>query len=159
MILCKVHCEIIKEYFISLCEIILHVQALLLVLLNTFFIMTFVCCWYLFLQMSLGGSSVAVVQLPGGQFQVQGVIQSAQSSVIQSPQVQTAQVSPLHSLQSDTNQAITHNHCRRCVLLNIGSAVALTNVTCASFRPPVPTVKTHRTPRTAESAPRRPEKF
>lgn len=42
--------------------------------------------------MSLGGSSVAVVQLPGGQFQVQGVIQSAQSSVIQSPQVHTAQV-------------------------------------------------------------------
>ncbi|XP_044033839.1 cyclic AMP-dependent transcription factor ATF-1 [Siniperca chuatsi] len=42
-------------------------------------------------QMSLGGSSVAVVQLPGGQFQVQGVIQSAQSSVIQSPQMQTAQ--------------------------------------------------------------------
>ncbi|XP_074530623.1 cyclic AMP-dependent transcription factor ATF-1 [Halichoeres trimaculatus] len=42
--------------------------------------------------MSLGGgSSVAVVQLPGGQFQVQGVIQSAQSSVIQSPQGQTAQ--------------------------------------------------------------------
>lgn len=47
-----------------------------------------------FLQMSLGGSSVAVVQLPGGQFQVQGVIQSAQSSVIQSPQVQTVQVRP-----------------------------------------------------------------
>lgn len=47
-----------------------------------------------FFQMSLGGSSVAVVQLPGGQFQVQGVIQSAQSSVIQSPQVQAAQVSP-----------------------------------------------------------------
>ncbi|XP_061583545.1 cyclic AMP-dependent transcription factor ATF-1 isoform X2 [Cololabis saira] len=39
-------------------------------------------------QMSLGGSSVAVVQLPGGQLQVQGVIQSAQSSVIQSPQAQ-----------------------------------------------------------------------
>ncbi|CAB1353833.1 unnamed protein product [Coregonus sp. 'balchen'] len=31
-------------------------------------------------QMSLGGSPVTVVQLPGGQFQVQGVIQSAQSS-------------------------------------------------------------------------------
>ncbi|XP_076012975.1 cyclic AMP-dependent transcription factor ATF-1 isoform X2 [Genypterus blacodes] len=43
-------------------------------------------------QMSLGGSSVAVVQLPGGQFQVQGVIQSAQSSVIQSPQVQNTHV-------------------------------------------------------------------
>nr|XP_046239920.1 cyclic AMP-dependent transcription factor ATF-1 isoform X2 [Scatophagus argus] len=42
-------------------------------------------------QMSLGGSSVAVVQLPGGQLQVQGVIQSAQSSVIQSPQMQTPQ--------------------------------------------------------------------
>lgn len=42
--------------------------------------------------MSLGGSSVAVVQLPGGQFQVQGVIQSAQPSVIQSPHGQAAQV-------------------------------------------------------------------
>lgn len=42
-------------------------------------------------QMSLGGSPVTVVQLPGGQFQVQGVIQSAQSSVIQSPQVQNTQ--------------------------------------------------------------------
>lgn len=48
----------------------------------------------LVLQMSLGGSSVAVVQLPGGQFQVQGVIQSAQSSVIQSPQAHNAQVRP-----------------------------------------------------------------
>ncbi|XP_055725287.1 cyclic AMP-dependent transcription factor ATF-1-like isoform X3 [Salvelinus fontinalis] len=38
--------------------------------------------------MSLGGSPVTVVQLPGGQFQVQRVIQS---SVIQSPQVQTVQ--------------------------------------------------------------------
>ncbi|XP_023852447.1 cyclic AMP-dependent transcription factor ATF-1-like isoform X2 [Salvelinus sp. IW2-2015] len=36
-------------------------------------------------QMSLGDSPVTVVQLPGGQFQVQGVIQS---SVIQSPQGQ-----------------------------------------------------------------------
>lgn len=49
---------------------------------------------FVFLQMSLGGGSVAVVQLPGGQFQVQGVIQSAQSSVIQSPQGQTVQVRP-----------------------------------------------------------------
>ncbi|XP_051562805.1 cyclic AMP-dependent transcription factor ATF-1-like [Myxocyprinus asiaticus] len=40
-------------------------------------------------QMSLGGSPVAVVQLPSGQFQVQSVIQSAQSSVIQSPPAQT----------------------------------------------------------------------
>lgn len=42
-------------------------------------------------QMSLGGSPVTVVQLPGGQLQVQGVIQTAQSSVIQSPQGQTPQ--------------------------------------------------------------------
>ncbi|XP_072307613.1 cyclic AMP-dependent transcription factor ATF-1 [Eucyclogobius newberryi] len=41
--------------------------------------------------MSLGGSPVTVVQLPGGQLQVQGVIQSAQSSVIQSPQGHTPQ--------------------------------------------------------------------
>uniref|UniRef100_A0AAZ3PVD4 Uncharacterized protein n=1 Tax=Oncorhynchus tshawytscha TaxID=74940 RepID=A0AAZ3PVD4_ONCTS len=39
-------------------------------------------------MMSLGGSPVTVVRLPGGHFQVQGVIQS---SVIQSPQVQTVQ--------------------------------------------------------------------
>lgn len=38
-------------------------------------------------QMSLGGNQVAVVQLPNGQYQVQGVIQSAQS-VIQSPPAQ-----------------------------------------------------------------------
>ena len=48
--------------------------------------------------MSLGGSSVTVVQLPGGQFQVQGVIQSAQSSVIQSPQAQNTQVSQVFFL-------------------------------------------------------------
>ncbi|XP_066564741.1 cyclic AMP-dependent transcription factor ATF-1 isoform X2 [Amia ocellicauda] len=53
-------------------------------------------------QMSLGGSPVTVVQLPGGQFQVQGVIQSAQSSVIQSPQVQTVQGSQM--TDSDDSQ-------------------------------------------------------
>ncbi|XP_055725286.1 cyclic AMP-dependent transcription factor ATF-1-like isoform X2 [Salvelinus fontinalis] len=40
-------------------------------------------------QMSLGGSPVTVVQLPGGQFQVQRVIQS---SVIQSPQGQGSDI-------------------------------------------------------------------
>ncbi|NXG47988.1 ATF1 factor, partial [Psilopogon haemacephalus] len=46
-------------------------------------------------QMSLRGPApLAVVQLPGEQVQVQGVIQTAQSSsVIHSPQVQTVQVS------------------------------------------------------------------
>ncbi|NWU86840.1 ATF1 factor, partial [Onychorhynchus coronatus] len=48
-------------------------------------------------QMSLRGSApLTVVQLPGEQVQVQGVIQTAQSSsVIHSPQVQTVQVSSL----------------------------------------------------------------
>ncbi|NWX35371.1 ATF1 factor, partial [Notiomystis cincta] len=48
-------------------------------------------------QMSLRGSApLTVVQLPGEQAQVQGVIQTAQSSsVIHSPQVQTVQVSSL----------------------------------------------------------------
>ncbi|XP_074836407.1 cyclic AMP-dependent transcription factor ATF-1 isoform X1 [Carettochelys insculpta] len=47
-------------------------------------------------QMSLRGSTpLTVVQLPGEQVQVQGVIQTAQSSVIHSPQVQTVQVSSL----------------------------------------------------------------
>ncbi len=46
-------------------------------------------------KMSLGGNQVAVVQLPNGQYQVQGVIQSAQS-VIQSPPAQ-AQVMCRHA--------------------------------------------------------------
>ncbi|XP_068576331.1 cyclic AMP-dependent transcription factor ATF-1 [Cebidichthys violaceus] len=63
-------------------------------------------------QMSLGGGSVAVVQLPGGQFQVQGVIQSAQSSVIQSPQMQTAQAlgsDSDDSQDSSDSGAVAHN--------------------------------------------------
>lgn len=54
-------------------------------------------------QMNLGGSAVTVVQLPGGQFQVQGVIQSAQSSVIQSPQGQTAQGSDSDDSQDSSD--------------------------------------------------------
>lgn len=45
-------------------------------------------------QVSSGSPAVTVVQLPSGQtVQVQGVIQTAQPSVIQSPQIQTVQVS------------------------------------------------------------------
>uniref|UniRef100_A0A8C2Z3V9 Activating transcription factor 1 n=1 Tax=Cyclopterus lumpus TaxID=8103 RepID=A0A8C2Z3V9_CYCLU len=63
-------------------------------------------------QMSLGGGSVAVVQLPGGQFQVQGVIQSAQSSVIQSPQMQTVQAlgsDSDDSQDSSDSESVAHN--------------------------------------------------
>lgn len=45
-------------------------------------------------QASVSGPTVTLVQLPNGQtVQVHGVIQAAQPSVIQSPQVQTVQVS------------------------------------------------------------------
>uniref|UniRef100_UPI0037E9363B cyclic AMP-dependent transcription factor ATF-1 isoform X2 n=1 Tax=Semicossyphus pulcher TaxID=241346 RepID=UPI0037E9363B len=63
-------------------------------------------------QMSLGGSSVAVVQLPGGQFQVQGVIQSAQSSVIQSPQGQSAQGSDSDDSQDSSDSGVTAQNTR-----------------------------------------------
>ncbi|XP_062256089.1 cyclic AMP-dependent transcription factor ATF-1 isoform X2 [Platichthys flesus] len=65
-------------------------------------------------QMSLGGGSVAVVQLPGGQFQVQGVIQSAQSSVIQSPQGQSAQSqgSDSDDSQDSSDSGATAQHTR-----------------------------------------------
>lgn len=46
-------------------------------------------------QVSSSSPTVTLVQLPNGQtVQVHGVIQAAQPSVIQSPQVQTVQVSP-----------------------------------------------------------------
>uniref|UniRef100_A0A674P6Y9 Activating transcription factor 1 n=1 Tax=Takifugu rubripes TaxID=31033 RepID=A0A674P6Y9_TAKRU len=63
--------------------------------------------------MSLGGSSVAVVQLPGGQFQVQGVIQSAQPSVIQSPHGHAAQVRPAAFLCQQL-QLMRFNHPALC---------------------------------------------
>ncbi|XP_078392465.1 cyclic AMP-dependent transcription factor ATF-1-like isoform X1 [Cetorhinus maximus] len=55
-------------------------------------------------QVSMGSSTpVTVLQLPGGQpVQVQGVIQTAQSSVIQAPQIQSVQVSALS--ESDDSQ-------------------------------------------------------
>ncbi|XP_028260710.1 cyclic AMP-dependent transcription factor ATF-1 isoform X1 [Parambassis ranga] len=56
-------------------------------------------------QMSLGGSALTVVQLPGGQLQVQGVIQSAQSSVIQSPQGQSAQAQSTDSEDSQDSDS------------------------------------------------------
>lgn len=47
-------------------------------------------------QASATAPTVTLVQLPNGQtVQVHGVIQAAQPSVIQSPQVQTVQVRPL----------------------------------------------------------------
>ncbi|XP_062853101.1 cyclic AMP-dependent transcription factor ATF-1 [Trichomycterus rosablanca] len=64
-------------------------------------------------QMTLGGSPVAVVQLPSGQIQVQGVIQSAQSSVIQSPQVQAqSQGSDSEDSQDSTDSGASNQKTR-----------------------------------------------
>ncbi|XP_034022601.1 cyclic AMP-dependent transcription factor ATF-1 isoform X2 [Thalassophryne amazonica] len=64
--------------------------------------------------MSVGSSPVTVVQLPGGQFQVQGVIQSAQSSVIQSPPVQTTQTQGTDSedSQDSSDSGVTAQNTR-----------------------------------------------
>ncbi|XP_077386087.1 cyclic AMP-dependent transcription factor ATF-1 isoform X3 [Festucalex cinctus] len=57
--------------------------------------------------MSLGGSPVTLVQLPGGQLQVQGVIQSPQSSVIQAPQTHTSQGSDSEDSQDSSESGTT----------------------------------------------------
>ncbi|KAM9483501.1 cyclic AMP-dependent transcription factor ATF-1 [Clarias gariepinus] len=62
-------------------------------------------------QMTLGGSPVAVVQLPGGQIQVQGVIQSAQPSVIQSPPAQV-QGSDSEDSQDSTDSGASNQKTR-----------------------------------------------
>lgn len=49
-------------------------------------------------HVSATGPTVTLVQLPNGQtVQVHGVIQAAQPSVIQSPQIQTVQVKHTHT--------------------------------------------------------------
>ncbi|XP_076870742.1 cyclic AMP-dependent transcription factor ATF-1 [Brachyhypopomus gauderio] len=64
-------------------------------------------------QMSLGGSPVTVVQLPGGQIQVQGVIQSAQPSVIQSPPAQVqGQGSDSEDSQDSTDSGASNQKTR-----------------------------------------------
>lgn len=51
------------------------------------------CSQFACISLCQGDEGVAVMSLPGGQtLQVQGVIQTTQPSVIQSPQMQTAQV-------------------------------------------------------------------
>ncbi|KAJ7999218.1 hypothetical protein DPEC_G00213170 [Dallia pectoralis] len=57
-------------------------------------------------QMSLAGSPVTLVQLPGGQYQMQSVIQSAQS-VIQSPQGQTVQGSDSDDSQDSSDSGVS----------------------------------------------------
>ncbi|KAF4118657.1 cyclic AMP-responsive element-binding protein 1a isoform X1 [Onychostoma macrolepis] len=70
-------------------------------------------------QASASGPTVTLVQLPNGQtVQVHGVIQAAQPSVIQSPQVQTVQISTI--AESDDSQesvdSVTDSQKRREIL-------------------------------------------
>lgn len=59
---------------------------------------------------SATGPTVTLVQLPNGQtVQVHGVIQAAQPSVIQSPQVQAVQVKHAHVQSSFLRFIFSHN--------------------------------------------------
>lgn len=100
--------------------------------------------------MSLGGSPVTVVQLPGGQLQVQGVIQTAQSSVIQSPQGQTPQVG-----YDDSSYLMASYHLKQSLITHKHAFFFLFFFT--SLR--VQIVRTHKTPQTVELLPRRLEKY
>ncbi|XP_031610246.2 cAMP-responsive element modulator isoform X1 [Oreochromis aureus] len=64
-------------------------------------------------QVSLAeeSSGVTVVQLPGQTVQIQGVIQAPQTSVIQSPQVQTVQIATVAELEDD--ESVTDTQKRR----------------------------------------------
>ncbi|MED6258269.1 Cyclic AMP-responsive element-binding protein 1 [Ataeniobius toweri] len=69
-------------------------------------------------QVSSGGPGVTIVQLPNGQtVQVHGVIQAAQPSVIQSPQVQAVQIAAVESEDSQESvDSVTDSQKRREIL-------------------------------------------
>ncbi|XP_047210962.1 cyclic AMP-responsive element-binding protein 1-like isoform X1 [Girardinichthys multiradiatus] len=69
-------------------------------------------------QVSSGGPGVTIVQLPNGQtVQVHGVIQAAQHSVIQSPQVQAVQIAAVESEDSQESvDSVTDSQKRREIL-------------------------------------------
>lgn len=75
---------------------------------------------------SATGPTVTLVQLPNGQtVQVHGVIQAAQPSVIQSPQVQTVQVNT-HSVSvcdifSDKHKVLLLSSSRGCLPVKIST--------------------------------------
>ncbi|MEQ2256232.1 Cyclic AMP-responsive element-binding protein 1 [Ilyodon furcidens] len=69
-------------------------------------------------QVSSGGTGVTIVQLPNGQtVHVHGVIQAAQPSVIQSPQVQAVQIAAVESEDSQESvDSVTDSQKRREIL-------------------------------------------
>lgn len=65
-------------------------------------------------QMSSSGPTVTLVQLPNGQtVQVHGVIQAAQPSVIQSPQVQTVQISTVGESEDSQESVESVTDCQK----------------------------------------------
>nr|XP_040037425.1 cyclic AMP-responsive element-binding protein 1-like [Gasterosteus aculeatus aculeatus]XP_040037435.1 cyclic AMP-responsive element-binding protein 1-like [Gasterosteus aculeatus aculeatus]XP_040037444.1 cyclic AMP-responsive element-binding protein 1-like [Gasterosteus aculeatus aculeatus] len=65
-------------------------------------------------QLTTGGSTVTLVQLPNGQtVQVHGVIQAAQPSVIQSPQVQTVQISTVGESEDSQESVDSVTDCQK----------------------------------------------
>ncbi|XP_046870321.1 cyclic AMP-responsive element-binding protein 1 isoform X1 [Hypomesus transpacificus] len=65
-------------------------------------------------QVSSSGSTVTLVQLPNGQtVQVHGVIQAAQPSVIQSPQVQTVQISTVAESEDSQESVDSVTDCQK----------------------------------------------
>ncbi|XP_072364415.1 cAMP-responsive element modulator isoform X3 [Scyliorhinus torazame] len=68
-------------------------------------------------QVASGSPAVTVVQLPSGQtVQVQGVIQTAQPSVIQSPQIQTVATIAETDESGDSAEVVTDSQKRREIL-------------------------------------------
>ncbi|XP_060922916.1 cyclic AMP-responsive element-binding protein 1-like [Limanda limanda] len=66
------------------------------------------------LAQATGGSTVTLVQLPNGQtVQVHGVIQAAQPSVIQSPQVQTVQISTVAESEDSQESVDSVTDCQK----------------------------------------------
>ncbi|KAM8904504.1 cyclic AMP-responsive element-binding protein 1-like isoform 1-T1 [Spinachia spinachia] len=65
-------------------------------------------------QLTTSGSTVTLVQLPNGQtVQVHGVIQAAQPSVIQSPQVQTVQISTVGESEDSQESVDSVTDCQK----------------------------------------------
>ncbi|XP_034403951.1 cyclic AMP-responsive element-binding protein 1-like isoform X1 [Cyclopterus lumpus] len=65
-------------------------------------------------QLTTSGSTVTLVQLPNGQtVQVHGVIQAAQPSVIQSPQVQTIQISTIAESEDSQESVDSVTDCQK----------------------------------------------
>ncbi|KAJ8255969.1 hypothetical protein COCON_G00198330 [Conger conger] len=91
-----------------------------------------------------GGPTVTLVQLPNGQtVQVHGVIQAAQPSVIQSPQVQTVQISTIAESEDsqESVDSVTDSQKRREILSRRPSYRKILNDLSSADAPGVPRIE------------------